>query len=77
MYEGIRNELSDIRLLKTMVVEVGDDYFWSYIEGKMRDRMIKGNEVTQDNKGMFVEYWRFIVEEDRIYLDEIRQEDEV
>lgn len=76
-YEGIRNELSDIRLLKTMVVEVGDDYFWSYIEGKMRDRMIKGNEVTQDNKGMFVEYWRFIVEEDRIYLDEIRQEDEV
>lgn len=76
-YEGIRNELSDIKLLKTMVVEVGDDYFWSYIEGKMRDRMIKGNEVTQDNKGMFVEYWRFIVEDDRIYLDEIRQEDEV
>lgn len=76
-YEDIRNELSDIRLLKTMVVEVGDDYFWSYIEGKMRDRMIKGNEVTQDNKGIFIEYWRFIVEEDRIYLDEIRQEDEV
>ena len=76
-YEGIRNELSDIRLLKTMVVEVGDDYFWSYIEGKMRDRMIKGNEVTQDNKGIFIEYWRFIVEDDRIYLDEIRQEDEV
>lgn len=76
-YEGIRNELSDIRLLKTMVVEVGDDYFWSYIEGKMRDRMIKGNEVTQDNKEIFIEYWRFIVEEDRIYLDEIRQEDEV
>jgi hypothetical protein len=43
----------------------------------MRDRMIKGNEVTQDNKGIFIEYWRFIVEEDRIYLDEIRQEDEV
>lgn len=76
-YEGIRNELSDIRLLKTMVVEVGDDYFWSYIEGKMRDRMIKGNEVTQDNKEIFIEYWRFIVEDDRIYLDEIRQEDEV
>ena len=76
-YEGIRNELSDIRLLKTMVVEVGDDYFWSYIEGKMRDRMIKGNEVTQDNKEIFIEYWRFIVEEDRIYLDEIRQENEV
>ena len=76
-YEGIRNELSDIRLLKTMVVEVGDDYFWSYIEGKMRDRMIKGNEVTQDNKEVFIEYWRFIVEDDKIYLDEIRQEDEV
>lgn len=76
-YEGIRNELSDIRLLKTMVVEVGDDYFWSYIEGKMRDRMIKGNEVTQDNKEIFIEYWRFTVEDDRIYLDEIRQEDEV
>ena len=76
-YEGIRNELSDIRLLKTMVVEVGDGYFWSYIEGKMRDRMIKDHEVTQDNKEMFVEYWRFIVEDDRIYLDEIRQEDEV
>ena len=76
-YEGIRNELSDIRLLKTRVVEVGDDYFWSYIEGKMRDRMIKGNEVTQDNKEIFIEYWRFIVEDDRIYLDEIRQEDEV
>ena len=76
-YEGIRNELSDIRLLKTMVVEVGDDYFWSYIEGKMRDRMIKGNEVTQDNKEIFIEYWRFIVEDDKIYLDEIRQEDEV
>lgn len=57
--------------------EVGNDYFWSYIEGKMRDRMIKGNEVTQDNKGIFIEYWHFIVEEDRIYLDEIRQEDEV
>ncbi len=76
-YEGIRNELSDIRLLKTMVVEVGDGYFWSYIEGKMRDRMIKDHEVTQDNKEMFGEYWRFIVEDDRIYLDEIRQEDEV
>lgn len=76
-YEGVRNELSDIRLLKTMVVEVGDDYFWSYIEGKMRDRMIKGNEVTQDNKEIFIEYWRFIVEDDKIYLDEIRQEDEV
>ena len=76
-YEGIRNELSDIRLLKTMVVEVGDDYFWSYIEGKMRDRMIKGDEVTQDNKEIFIEYWRFIVEDDKIYLDEIRQEDEV
>ena len=35
--------------------------------------MIKGNEVTQDNKGIFIEYWHFIVEEDRIYLDEIRQ----
>lgn len=76
-YEGIRNELSGIRLLKTMVVEVGDNYFWSYIEGKMRDRMIKDNEVTQDNKEMFVEYWRFIVEDDKIYLDEIKQDDEV
>ena len=76
-YEGIRNELSDIRLLKTMVVEVGDGYFWSYIEGKMRDRMIKDHEVTQDNKEMFVEYWRFIVDDDKICLDEIRQEDEV
>lgn len=76
-YEGIRNELSDIRLLKTMVVEVGDNYFWSYIEGKMRDRMIKDNEVTQDNKEIFIEYWRFIVEDDQIYLDEIKQEDEV
>lgn len=76
-YEGIRNELSDIRLLKTMVVEVGDGYFWSYIEGKMRDRMIKENEITQDNKEMFVEYWCFKMEDDRIYLDEIRQEDEV
>lgn len=76
-YEGIRNELSGIRLLKTMVVEVGDGYFWSYIEGKMRDRMIKGNEITQDNKEMFVEYWRFIVEDDKIYLDEIKQDDEV
>ena len=76
-YEGIRNELSGIRLLKTMVVEVGDGYFWSYIEGKMRDRMIKDNEITQDNKEMFVEYWRFIVEDDKIYLDEIKQDDEV
>lgn len=76
-YEGIRNELSDIRLLKTMVVEVGDGYFWSYIEGKMRDRMIKEHEVTQDNKEMFVEYWCFKMEDDRIYLDEIKQEDEV
>lgn len=76
-YEGIRNELSGIRLRKTMVVEVGDGYFWSYIEGKMRDRMIKDNEITQDNKEMFVEYWRFIVEDDKIYLDEIKQDDEV
>ena len=50
---------------------------WFYIEGKMRDRMIKGDEVTQDNKEIFIEYWRFIVEDDKIYLDEIRQEDEV
>ena len=76
-YEGIRNELSDIRLLKTMVIEVGDGYFWSYIEGKMRDRMIKEHEVTQYNKEMFVEYWCFKMEDDRIYLDEIKQEDEV
>ena len=39
--------------------------------------MIKGNEITQDNKEMFVEYWRFIVEDDKIYLDEIKQDDEV
>lgn len=76
-YEGIRNELSNIRLLKTMVVEVGDDYFWSYIEGKMRDRMIKDNEVTQDNKEIFIEYWCFKMEDNKIYLDEIRQEDEL
>ena len=43
----------------------------------MRDRMIKDNEITQDNKEMFVEYWRFIVEDDKIYLDEIKQDDEV
>ena len=43
----------------------------------MRDRMIKDTEITQDNKEMFVEYWRFIVEDDKIYLDEIKQDDEV
>lgn len=75
-YEGIENKISRITLLKTMIVDVHEDYFWSYIEGKMHDQMIKNNEVISTNNNVFIEYWCFKIEDDQIYLDEIKQEDE-
>lgn len=76
-YEGMRNEISHITLLKTMIVKIEEGAFWSYIEGKMTDKMIKNGEIIQSDSHVFVEYWRFVIKAGHIYLDEIKQEDEV
>lgn len=76
-YEGIENKISRIHLLKTMIVEVHEDSFMSYIEGKMHDQMIKNNEVISTNDSVFVEYWCFKNVDGKLYLDEIKQEDEL
>ena len=76
-YEGIENKISRIHLLKTIIVDYHEDYFVSYIEGKMHDQMVKNNEVISTNDQVFVEYWYFNKVDGKLYLDEIKQEDEV
>ena len=76
-YEGYKNKISHIMLIKTIIVDIQEDYLMSYIEGKMHDQMIKNNEVVSTNNNVFVEYWCFKRIDDKLYLDEIKQEDEV
>lgn len=82
-FEGKRNILKKIRLLKHDVVAIYDDedndkdFFWVYIEGMMDDRMVNDkNRVLEKNKNIFVEYWKFIRVGEEIYLDKVLQEDE-
>ena len=82
-FQGKRNELTNIKLIKQHVVNVYDsenddeDYFWVYIEGMMDDLTIDDqNQVIESYDGVFVEYWKFKRSKDRILLDEIRQQDE-
>lgn len=82
-FQGRRNELTNIKLIKQHVVNVYDsenddeDYFWVYIEGMMDDLTIdEQNQVIESYDGVFVEYWKFKRLGNRILLDEIRQQDE-
>ena len=82
-FQGQRNVLSNIKLLKHDVVNLYDstdnneDYFWVYIEGKMNDKMLdQENQIIESNNDVFVEYWKFIRNENNIYLDQILQQDE-
>ena len=82
-FQGRRNELTNIKLIKQHIVNVYDsenddeDYFWVYIEGMMDDLTIdEQNQVIESYDGVFVEYWKFKRLGNRILLDEIRQQDE-
>ena len=82
-FQGRRNELTNIKLIKQHVVNVYDsenddeDCFWVYIEGMMDDLTIdEQNQVIESYDGVFVEYWKFKRLGNRILLDEIRQQDE-
>lgn len=82
-FQGRKNQLSDIKLIKHDVVSVYDDddndkdYFWVYIEGKMLDQIVDvNNQIIESNDERFVEYWKFRRKDDRIYLDMILQQDE-
>lgn len=82
-FQGKRNVLNDIQLLKHDVVSLYDsinddeDYFWVYIEGKMVDEMRdQENQLLESYRGVFVEYWKFKRAGNRILLDEIKQKDE-
>ena len=82
-FQGKRNELSHIHLLKQNVVNLYDsendneDYFWVYIEGKMNDVTVdQQNQVIESYDGVFVEYWKFKRCGKQILLDEVRQQDE-
>lgn len=82
-FQGQRNVLSDIKLLKHDVVNLYDstdnneDYFWVYIEGKMNDKMLDAeNQIIESNNDVFVEYWKFIRNGNNIYLDKVLQKDE-
>lgn len=79
-FQGKKNVLKNIKLLKHDVVSLYDDenndkdFFWVYIEGKMDDRMIDNeNQILEQNNGVFVEYWKFIRMGDEIYLDKVLQ----
>lgn len=82
-FQGKRNVLNDVQLLKHDVVSLYDsinddeDYFWVYIEGKMIDEMRdQEDQVLERYRGIFVEYWKFKRTGNRILLDEIKQKDE-
>lgn len=82
-FQGKKNELSHIQLLKQQVVNLYDsnddneDYFWVYIEGKMNDITVDAqNQVIESYDGAFVEYWKFKRSGNRILLDEVRQQEE-
>lgn len=85
-WQDFRNEkniLDDIRLLKKTIVSAYDDeddsrdYFWVAIEGKMNDQMIKDHEIVSESHEVFIEYWKYMRDGDKILLDEVLQEDEV
>lgn len=75
-YRGQRNVLTNIRLLKKYIVDLDDDYFFVYIEGKMKDQLIEDNQVIESTNEVFVEYWKFKRVGKKIYLDEIYQQNE-
>jgi Uncharacterized protein conserved in bacteria len=79
--------LRDIHLLDVIPVDVEDfpdsnvDFIWVYIKAKMADYVIdeQSRRVISGSKNIksFVEYWKFIKEDGRWVLDEIKQKDEV
>lgn len=81
-FKNERNELSQIFLVSKHIVSVYDDedntkdYFWVAIEGKMNDVMIRDDMIESQNNEMFIEYWKFVRNNDCILLDQILQEDE-
>lgn len=82
-FQGRRNELTNIKLIKQHVVNVYDSenvmriIFGSILNGMMDDLTIdEQNQVIESYDGVFVEYWKFKRLGNRILLDEIRQQDE-
>ncbi len=81
-YRNEKNILTKIRLISHYIVDINDDeddtkdYFWIAIEGKIKDKIIRDDEIVEMNNNTFIEYWKFIRDGSNILLDEIRQEDE-
>ena len=82
-YQNQSNLLDHIQLFKVMIVDFNDaidnhqDYFWVYIEGKMKDVFVEDGQILESHQDPFVEYWKFIRQDHDILLDEIKQQDEV
>ncbi len=82
-----KNILDRVKLKKADIVSVYDaknddhDMIWVCIEGSMIDYTLKldTNEIKQGSKKnqTFIEYWKFIRKENKFYLDEVRQKDEM
>ncbi len=76
-----------VRLLSAKPVKVKNlegtegDYIWYVIHGKMKDYRIRKStgEFLEGNEraSAFYEYWKFIYEDGRWKLDEIKQKDEI
>lgn len=81
-----RNVLKKIRLVNLKPVSVYDDkddnkdLIWFYIKGKMIDYIIdtKTKSIVSGNtkNRSFVEFWKFVKNDDKWVLSEILQEDE-
>ena len=77
----------DVRLLSAKPVKVRNpegtesDHVWYVIHGRMRDYRIRkstGEFLEGNEKSVsFYEYWKFIYEDGRWKLDEIKQKDEI
>lgn len=82
-YQNQSNLLDYIQLFKVMIVDLYDaidnhqDYFWVYIEGKMKDVLMEDGQILESHQDSFVEYWKFIRQGNDILLDEIKQQEEV
>lgn len=84
-YRYEQNVLENIHLIDKKVIYLHDDcddskdYFFAYIQGKMKDSTIDtlSKLTIEKHTSIFVEYWRFLRIDNTFYLDAIFQEDEI
>ncbi len=82
-YRHEQNVLTHLRLLSKDLILLNDDeddtkdYFWVAIEGYMHDSTVVDDEVVNFNNETFIEYWKFVRNDNSILLDDILQENQI